>query len=76
VIFTFISISDIEISIIVLLEIEFWKEKTIETHIKNELLEERNMFLQKALRKLDKKHRKFCQKHSACFPRKIIYLHR
>jgi Flp pilus assembly protein TadB len=62
--------------ILVLLEIEFWKDKTIETHIRNELLEERNLFLQKSLQKLDKKHRKFCQKHLSCFPRKIIYLHR
>ena len=55
---------------------DFWREKAIELHLRNEMLFEDDLFLRKSLNKLDKKYRKFMQRHSACFPRKIVYLYR
>jgi hypothetical protein len=45
-------------------------------HLRNEILFEDVLFLRKSLNKLDKKYRKFMQRHSDCFPRKIVYLYR
>lgn len=58
------------------IEDSFWREKAIELHIKTELLEERVVFLRKALEKLDKKLRKFQNRHVDCFPRKTVFLFR
>ncbi len=55
---------------------DFWREKAIELHLRNEILFEDVLFLRKSLNKLDKKYRKFMQRHSDCFPRKIVYLYR
>jgi hypothetical protein len=62
--------------ILVLEELAYWKDSSLRKDVKIELLEENLSFVRHAIGKLDKKYRKFMARHSDCFPRKIIFLHR